>query len=266
VMTFGFDITHEVRANEALRASEEQVRALNDELTEAVRARDTFLSIASHELRTPLTTLLLQTQSLLAREPDGSLRPLPEDQLVRRLALVQRQGRRLERLVEELLDVTQVTSGRLEIDVTEVDVRAVAEEVVTRAADDAERAGCTLVLRGDPRAVVRSDRRHLERVLDNLVTNAIKYGDGRPIEVRVEATGEGARVHVEDQGIGIDPDHQARIWSRFERAVSGRHYAGLGLGLWIVREIMDALGGRVRVRSDPGRGSVFTVELPREPR
>jgi signal transduction histidine kinase len=108
----------------------------------------------------------------------------------------------------------------------------------------------------------RWDRLRLEQVVTNLLSNALKYGPGKPIQVRLEAAGELARLTVRDEGIGIEPECLSRIFEKFERAVSGRHYGGLGLGLYITRQIVSALGGRVAVESRPQQGAVFTVELP----
>ncbi|WP_232293259.1 sensor histidine kinase [Stigmatella aurantiaca] len=109
----------------------------------------------------------------------------------------------------------------------------------------------------------RWDRLRVEQVVTNLLTNALKYGAGRPVAVRVEGAGERARLTVKDQGIGIAEEDLARIFERFERAVSDRHYGGLGLGLYITRQIVEAFGGTVGVTSRPGMGSTFTLELPR---
>jgi signal transduction histidine kinase len=106
----------------------------------------------------------------------------------------------------------------------------------------------------------------VEQVVTNLLSNAIKYGAGRPVEVAVSGDDLLARLTIRDHGIGIPLEHQARIFERFERAVSDRHYGGLGLGLWIVRQIVDALGGSIIVESEAGKGSTFTVNLPRSPR
>ena len=106
----------------------------------------------------------------------------------------------------------------------------------------------------------------LEQVISNLLTNALKYGPGKPIEVETARDGNLARIRVRDYGIGIEPENQRRIFERFERAVSDRHYGGLGLGLWIARQVVEASGGTITVQSAPGEGSLFSVELPMKPR
>ncbi len=174
---------------------------------------------------------------------------------------------RLERLIGELLDVSRITTGRLAMQVEEVDLVSLAREVIDRFNDEAAgRRGAPVTLLGPGGAVVgRWDRMRVEQVLSNLVSNAIKYGAGKPVTVALDGDSGGAiaKIVVVDHGIGIGAVDQERIFGRFERAVSSRHYGGLGLGLWIVRQIVEAQGGTIAVRSEPGVETVFTVELPR---
>ncbi len=223
---------------------------------EAVAARDEFVSIASHELKTPLTSLVLHTDSLRNAARRGAL-----DQVQAKADLIRRSVDRLTRLVSSLLDISRISAGRLDLEIEETDLAEVAQEVVERFADEARRAGCEVRLTSE-RARGRWDRTRLDQVLTNLLSNAIKYGPGQPIDVRVEPRGPATAVlSVSDRGIGISEADQRRIFQRFERAVSRRHYGGFGLGLWIVRQIVEAQGGSVRVESSPGGGSTFTVEL-----
>ena len=147
----------------------------------------------------------------------------------------------------------------------DLDLVAMVQEVATRFREELAKSGNTLVLRCDGGVHGWWDPLRLEQVLTNLLSNAIKYGRGRPITVTVEENGGLARIIVRDEGIGIAQGDQARIFERFERAVSEQHYGGLGLGLWIVREILRGMGGTISVRSTPGVGSAFTVELPCQP-
>jgi signal transduction histidine kinase/CHASE1-domain containing sensor protein len=224
----------------------------------AIRERDEFLSIASHELRTPLTSLALQSESLRARATR-----LGVEDVARKADVIRRNVDRLARLVASLLDLSRITAGRLELEIESFDLAELARDVVGRFEDEARRAGCGLALLAPEPVPGSWDRLRLDQVLTNLVSNAIKYGPNQPVEVRVESHGERAIVSVRDRGIGISPEDQARIFGRFERAVSKRSYGGFGLGLWIVREIVESLGGAVRVESSPGEGATFTVELPR---
>ncbi|NPC83262.1 GAF domain-containing protein, partial [Pyxidicoccus fallax] len=234
------------------------------EAQEAIRLRDEFMSIASHELKTPLTPLSLKLQALareLARHPDAIPRRVVESYL----EVGTRQVKKLSELVGDLLDVSRITTGRVTVTLEDVDVDALVREVLARYEPQAARAGSTLQL--DCRAsgfVGRWDRLRLEQVITNLVDNAVKYGSGNPIHVCLEETPGGARLKVRDEGIGIDPEYLPRLFGRFERAVSERHYGGLGLGLYITRTLVEMMGGHVRVESEPGKGSTFTVELPRD--
>jgi signal transduction histidine kinase len=227
-----------------------------------VHAREEFISIASHELRNPLQSLLLVSQTLQrAQEEPGGLSSKPE--LVRRaVGTVERQCRRLSRLVDSLLDVARARSGQLELELGPVDLAQVARSVVDLFREQLGRASCEVQLRAPAAVVGLWDRSRLEQVASNLLSNAIKYGAGRPIEIAVESSGGTARLAVRDHGIGIDRGALPGIFDPFTRAVSPRHHAGLGLGLFIVRQIVSRHGGRIAVESELGRGTTFTVELP----
>jgi len=228
----------------------------------AVQLREDFLSVAGHELRTPLTSLKLQLQMLERAAPASGG---AQDAGRRRLDAIRRQVARLEALVASLLDVGRLSAGRLQLELSEVDLGALAREVVERLAEVFERAGCAVALEAEPGVRGRWDAGRLEQVLVNLLTNAVKYGAGRPIRVRVDSAGPRARFVVRDEGIGIAPEVLDRIFGRFERGVSDRQYGGLGLGLYISRELVHAMEGEVRVESQLGEGATFTVELPRPP-
>jgi signal transduction histidine kinase len=235
---------------------------LYKEAQDAIRARDTFLSIASHELNTPLTSLSLNIQTLQRMLQQAGLGPHQQDTVNTRLQAVQKQIRRLANLIHELLDVSRITAGKLRLEPEEVDLAGLARDLALRFSEEITRSGGELRLEAPEPVVGFWDRLRVEQILQNLLTNAIKYGQGLPIEVRVSADAQWARLVVKDQGIGISPEDQARLFQRFERLASERHFSGFGLGLWIVRQILDAMGGRIYLQSEPGQGSVFTVELP----
>ena len=235
---------------------------MHDELVEAIRSRDRFLSIASHELRTPLTTLRLQSQTLLRITHHE--KPCAIAQLATKAEVIARQVERLGRLVDELLDIARVREGRLPYHLEELDLSEVVREVAVRFREELARAGSTLVLRTEGSARGRWDRGRLEQVVTILLANAVKYGQGRPITLLVTGDERTSRLIIRDEGIGIAERDQARIFERFERAVSEQHYGGLGLGLWIAREVLSGMGGTISVCSQAGMGSSFTVELPRQ--
>ena len=243
---------------EDLRRAQEGLQTSQRQLQEAVRLRDEFLSIASHELRTPITSLQLMVQGLT----QGVLSPSPENTL-RTFVLAERQIKRLTRLVEELLEVSRIQAGCLAFEFERLDLVAVVREVAQRFEVELARVRCSLSLNSDLPVIGCWDRSKLEQIATNILSNAMKFGAGKPIEITVEEapTGTG-RLVITDHGIGIPPERLPRIFERFERAVSARAYGGLGLGLYIVRSIVEALGGTVRADSLLGSGSTFTVELP----
>ncbi|XYH93660.1 AAA family ATPase [Sorangium sp. So ce1128] len=227
---------------------------------EAVRARSEFLTVATHELNTPLTSLTLAVQSLRRAAPLG--RVIDPQVLDRRLELLARQGTRLTRLINDLLDVSHLDMGPLVLERTDVDLGALVREVAERFEADLAGARCSVSIRTGAPAFGRWDRSCLDRVVTNLLSNAIKFGTGKPIVIAVGAERGTARLAVRDHGIGIAPEQRDRIFGRFERAVSERHYGGLGLGLYISRRIVEDHGGSIRCESQPGAGATFIVELP----
>ncbi|KFE58904.1 PAS domain S-box protein [Hyalangium minutum] len=228
---------------------------------ESIRARDEFLSIASHELKTPLTSMKLRVQQLeraLAQQP-------PDSRLAARLSdmlpIFQGQMRRLADLVENLLDVSRINESRLDLHLEPTDLAALARLVADHLREQLDRSGCKLELEAKEPVSGEWDRLRLEQVMLNLLTNAMKYGAGRPIRLTSTLQDGRALLRVSDGGIGISHEAQRRIFERFERAAS-HNYGGLGLGLFITRQIVEAHHGKIWVESEPGRGATFFVELP----
>ena len=230
----------------------------------AVVARDEFLSIASHELRTPLTSLRLALENMRRVVARDGLAGGTGSAIDRVLTASERAGQRLEKLVEALLDVSRIHMGRLELDVTEVELGAVVAEAAAALADELAQAGSPLVVRGEV-VMGRWDPLRIGQVVVNLLANAAKYGAGKPVEIRYGSLEGRAFLQVSDQGIGVAEIDQRHIFERFERAVSSQNYGGLGLGLYIVKRIVEAHGGSIRVESTPGEGATFLVDLPRQP-
>jgi signal transduction histidine kinase len=241
-----------------LYAAERAARAAAEE---ALTLRDGFLSIASHELRTPLTSLLMQTQLLQRRVARGGLLPEREQGA---LAVVVAQAKRLDRLIAALLDVSRIERGQLTIEVEAVDIGALARRVVAEVQPTSEQhaiacatPASALVISGDPL--------RLEQVLQNLLQNALKYSpDGGAVDVSVAADGPAAVVEVADRGIGFPPEVLPQLFTRFYRApnADARNVSGLGIGLYVVREIVRLHGGTVAAALRPDGGSRFTVRLP----
>ncbi|WP_164001199.1 ATP-binding protein [Pyxidicoccus caerfyrddinensis] len=234
------------------------------EAQEAVAARDTFLGVASHELNTPLTSLALNLQTLQRAVEQLPLDAHPGRPAVGpKLQSAQRQVARLASLIRELLDVSRITEGRLKLEPEPMDLAELAREVAARAAEDAARVGCELRLRIPASVEGVWDRLRLDQVVQNLLSNALKYGHGQPVDLVLEDGVDAVTLRVKDRGLGISAEDQARLFQKFERLASERHYSGFGLGLWIVKQVVDALGGRIHVDSAPGQGATFTVVLPR---
>jgi PAS domain S-box-containing protein len=243
------------------RAEEIQQRAL-DQMQQSLRARDAFLSVASHELKTPLTSVELAAQAL-----ERAVRPLlkpetPAPRLQKGLDVLHRQVFRMARMIDELLDVSQITAGRLKLVREDVDLVELVRQCVGDHADQFEQAGCALELDLPDVLVGRWDGKRVAQVILNLLANASKYGEGSPVKIELKKVEQWAELRVSDRGIGISTEDQSRIFDRFERAVSERQYGGFGLGLWISRQIVNAHGGLIRVESQRGKGSTFIVELP----
>lgn len=228
----------------------------------AIRKREEFLSVASHELRTPVTSLQLHLSSVLRTMSDEGSQSFDHQKLKRRIQRADDQVARLTILIGHLLDVGRLAAGKLAIDKEPVELTNLAREVVRRFEDAAKRSGGQISVLSKCDVHASADPSRMDQVLTNLISNAVKYGQGKPIEVTIEEVDGRARISVRDRGIGIDPSDHTRIFDRFERASSARNYGGIGLGLWIVKQTMELHGGKVSVESSPGTGSTFIVEFP----
>ncbi len=249
---------------EELLANIEALMRLQSRAQAAVRARDEFLSIAAHELKTPITAMRLNLERILhrvSREPGDTL---PRSVIHAGMTPALHQLGRLQQLLDTLLDVSRSAVHRLKLDVETVDLAELARDVAQRLAAPARAASVELSLALPPEpAILFGDRLRLEQVATNLLTNAFKYGGGKPVHLQVRELEDTVALTVKDQGIGIAPADQARIFNRFERAAGAETSDGLGLGLFIVKEIVSAHGGTISVESQPGHGATFEVRLPR---
>ena len=240
--------------------AEERARLLEDR-NQAIEARDQFLAVAAHELRTPIATLTLLVDHLIATLSRGAANA-PADATLEELTLLKRQVHRLTALVVQMLDVSLITAGGLQLVPSAVDLREVVREVVHRFDLELQQRHVKVVLDAPQPVSGTWDEGRVDQIVTNLISNALKYGAGRPIEISVRTQGSQAIVVVRDHGVGIPADELQRIFGPFARATTARYHAGLGLGLWIAQQIALASGGRILVESRPDKGSTFTLELP----
>ncbi|MCE4052649.1 hybrid sensor histidine kinase/response regulator [Pseudomonas sp. Au-Pse12] len=256
----------QVEALEQSRREQEallkKLQATQNELEQAVRMRDDFMSIVAHEVRTPLNGLILETQLRkmhLARENAAAF------SLDKMHAMVDRDERQIKsliRLIEDMLDISRIRTGKLSIRPTRFDLAQLVRGLVENFAPQVEAAQSSLTLQAEQPLEGQWDEFRIEQVISNLLTNALRYGAKSPIEVRVYAEGGEAWVEVQDHGIGISEDNQKRIFQQFERVSASHVAAGLGLGLFISEQIVTAHGGSISVESRIGEGALFRVSLP----
>jgi signal transduction histidine kinase len=247
-------------ASSELTALRQQV----EELRQAVRARDDFIAIAAHELRNPMTPLLgVADLALAAARAAGDTCPPRVTALLERMQLiVQDYVRRATRL----LDVSRIEAGNLQLEPAATDLSALVLSVAQRYEAKATRGRSPLELDVEGGVCGVWDRLAVEQVAENLLSNALKFGVGKPVTLRLRSDERSARLEVQDRGIGITPDQQARIFGRFEQVVSQhRDASGFGIGLWVANQLVGAMGGGITVSSRLGEGSTFTVMLPRTP-
>ncbi|HEY6298313.1 MAG TPA: ATP-binding protein [Candidatus Binatus sp.] len=232
-------------------------RKRNAQAEAAVRMRDEFLAIASHELRTPLSTLVLRLGLLDRHAAAGDL-----DQVKSSVSRAKDQTERMRRLVDRLLDVSQLASGRLQLEMATGDLGEVVREVVERFSEDASHAKCELRLNAGRGVAARVDKFRLDEAIGNVISNAIKYGAGKPIGIELKARDGKAMLVVEDRGIGIPTEDLSRIFGRFERTTISNNYGGLGLGLYIAHQVVEQHDGTIRAESRAGGGARIVIELP----
>lgn len=248
------------REQEALLA---ELRETQSELQKAVQMRDVFMSIASHELRTPLNGLILDVQLRRLRLEQGRNDAFTPDKLQEMVARDERQIRSLSRLIDDMLDISRIRTGKLSVRPQPGDLGVLAGNVVESLAAQFTNTGSQVELQVDGPAPVMMDEFRIEQVLANLLTNALRYGGGKPVSVRVKVDGDVVRAEVCDQGMGISEADQRRVFEQFERVSDTSVTQGLGLGLFISEQIVQAHGGRIELSSQIGEGSCFTVVLPR---
>lgn len=247
------------------REQEVLLRELGDtqlELQRSLNMRDEFMSLVAHELRTPLNTLFLETQMRTLHVKRGNMAAFGQEQMSGMVKRDERQIKAMIRLIDDMLDVSRMRSGTLSIRPGQVELMELLERVVADLSLHAGATGSTVTLL--PHAAVRGlwDEFRIEQVIVNLLTNALRYGNGRPVEVSIGNLDGAVRIDVRDQGRGIEPADRERIFEPFERGVATGELKGLGLGLYISRQLAASHGGTLTVASEVGKGSTFTLVLP----
>lgn len=234
---------------------------LYDDAQKAIEVRDEFLSIASHELRTPLTPLKMQIQGV-AKQMNESFENLTAERLTRMLETSDRQINRLSVLIDDLLDVTRITSGKMSLNKEEFSLEEMITEIIAQYAQQFIKSQSSVELEIEKDLVGNWDKVRIEQVIINLLTNAAKYAPNKPIKASLTCNDHVATIRITDQGPGIALEDQERIFNRFERVSDKQNIGGLGLGLYISKQIVEAHNGRIYVQSKLGEGSTFIVELP----
>lgn len=233
-------------------------------LRSTVKARDEFISIASHELKTPLTSLMLQTQSFKRSQKRNDISIYEHNRVNKIVEQTYKQVVRLSRLVEDMLDISRIRSGKFEMNRTVVNFSELVLDVLEKMSAQFQNSGCGIPLINMPENISGEwDKDRIEQVLTNLLSNAIRYAPGKPIEVVIKDDGTSIKLEVIDHGEGIDKKDHEKIFERFERAVDATNTSGMGLGLFISKQIVEAHGGKIWVESEKGKGATFIVVLPK---
>ncbi|MGV8861801.1 MAG: hybrid sensor histidine kinase/response regulator [Pseudomonas sp.] len=259
-------VKQQVEALEQSRREQEallkQLQSTQNELEHAVRMRDDFMSIVSHEVRTPLNGLILETQLRKLHLAKGNVAAFTLDKLSAMVDRDERQIKSLIRLIEDMLDVSRIRTGKLSIRPSRFDLAQLVSNLLESFSAQMSNAESTLSFTAEGPVMGTWDEFRIEQVVVNLLTNALRYGSHNPIDVRVYCDGGQARVDVLDHGIGVSEENQKRIFQQFERVSANHVIAGLGLGLFISEQIVAAHGGSISIDSEEGKGSLFRVSLP----
>jgi len=239
-----------------------QLQATEAELRNALRMRDDFMSMAAHELRTPLNTMFLETQLRKMQLARGQEHIFDTPYLHTMVSKDQRQIQSMVRLIDDMLDASRIRSNRLSIRPIQVELTELLARVVDNLSNQAADAGTTITLQAHPPVTGLWDAFRIEQVAMNLLTNALRYGKGKPVDISLHLLPGSVRMDVRDHGMGIPEAAQQRIFEQFERITGNDGTGGLGLGLYITRQLVEAHGGRIAVQSREGEGAVFQVTLP----
>lgn len=241
----------------------EQLQKTQVELEKAMELRDQFISVVAHELRTPLNTLNLELYARRTYLERGDYVEFSPERIAEMVESDERQLKRLIRLINDMTDLSRIKSGQLSIQRKRFDITALLHRVINLFSAQTALAKCAVNFKGEPGIVISADEFRIEQAFTNLLTNAIRHCDGKPIEIQVQELAGMVSISVRDFGLGIKSEEQQRIFKLFERGSHERPGSGLGLGLFIANTIAAAHDGRIEVDSTPGEGAMFTIFLPK---
>jgi signal transduction histidine kinase len=257
---------NQVRALEESRKEQEcllqQLQATQAELQHSLNMREEFMSLVAHEMRTPLNTLFLEVQVRLSQLAKNNLSIFTPEHLQKMLGRSERQLKSMMRLIEDMLDVSRIKNGKLSIQPQAANLSLLVRQLAEDLTPVAKEAEVEFVLQIDSEVEGHWDGFRIEQIIINLLTNAVRYGKGKPVHVSVVKEGEHAVIKVADQGVGIAEPEQKKIFEAFERSADNEVKAGLGLGLYISRKLAEAHAGEISVVSQKNQGSTFILRLP----
>lgn len=232
--------------------------------TDAIKVRDEFLSVASHELKTPITSLKLQFQQASRSITNGNPTVYEKEAVNRRVKKAVQQLDRMNSLIEDMLDASRASLSKMTLNKIKFDLNNLTSEILDSFAEQltVQKIPYTFVKSATP-AFICGDSYRIEQLISNLISNAIKYGNGSEINIVIKEEGSDISLAVTDHGIGITKDNLDKIFERYERAVTGSNISGLGLGLYISSHIAKSHGGKIQVESRYGEGSTFTFIIPK---
>lgn len=248
-----------------LKLKNENLYKENSELKKEIRSRDEFLSIASHELKTPLTSMLLQTQHALHNIRNVSLAHFSIESLLKMLESVENQTKRLSKMINDFLNISLINTGNLQLEYAEVDLNKLVQGVINEFSHKIKEEQYVVTYVQEDKISGLWDKVRIEQVISNILSNALKYGSGKPVEVTVRNHYSKAQIMIKDHGIGVPKEKQKKVFQLFERGVPQDQYKGLGVGLFITNEIVKAHQGELTFTSRPHHGSIFTINLPIQP-
>jgi signal transduction histidine kinase len=257
---------NQVRALEESRKEQEcllqQLQATQAELQHSLNMREEFMSLVAHEMRTPLNTLFLEVQVRLSQLAKNNLSIFTPEHLQKMLGRSERQLKSMMRLIEDMLDVSRIKNGKLSIQPQAANLSLLVRQLAEDLTPVAKEAEVEFVLQIDSEVEGHWDGFRIEQIIINLLTNAVRYGKGKPVHVSLVKEGEHAVIKVADQGVGIAEPEQKKIFEAFERSADNEVKAGLGLGLYISRKLAEAHAGEISVVSQKNQGSTFILRLP----